>query len=283
LGISKVCEELSMTELQSRLLEMLKWFDEYCRANNLRYYVLGGTMLGAVRHKGFIPWDDDIDVGLPRRDYEKLAKLMKSKTGKYVLETPYTSESAFCYPYSKLYDTTTTLIENTREKLIRGIYLDVFPLDGIGNSKEEVHKNFLPIKILENFYLSRVCGIRKGRIWWKNLAAYIIGGIPDTIINNRKLRLKLDKLCRKFDYDKCRWVGNLMGNWLEKETVPKEVMGKPTEYDFENIKVYGAEHFDAYLKSLYGNWRQLPPKEKRITHHDFSYVNLHKSYIDFNP
>src|SRR5690554_3313505 len=99
--------EHMLSEIQSKLLQMLKWFDGFCRENNLKYYAVGGTLLGAVRHQGFIPWDDDIDVAMPREDYRELEKLMSGKKiGFYVLETQNSLERDFCYPYTKLYDTT---------------------------------------------------------------------------------------------------------------------------------------------------------------------------------
>lgn len=123
-----------MTEIQLKLLDMLKWFHEFCIENKLRYYALGGTMLGAIRHKGFIPWDDDIDVGMPREDYDKMIELVIDKQDeKYRLEKPLQNKD-FVYQYCKLYDTSTTLVENTRYKTKRGVYLDIFPLDGIGLS-----------------------------------------------------------------------------------------------------------------------------------------------------
>ena len=95
-----------MTELQSRLLEMLKWFHEFCTKNNLTYYAVGGTTLGAVRHNGFIPWDDDIDVGLPRPDYEKLKQIAKDKVNektKYYIEFP-SDKKEYAASYGKMYD-----------------------------------------------------------------------------------------------------------------------------------------------------------------------------------
>ena len=85
-----------MNELQIKLLQMLKWFHEYCAENSLRYYIIEGTVIGACRHKGFIPWDDDIDIGMPRADYNRLMKIFRKRIGDYVLETPYSkNESMF--------------------------------------------------------------------------------------------------------------------------------------------------------------------------------------------
>ena len=131
-----------MTELQQELLKILKWFHGFCVENNLRYYADGGTMLGAVRHKGFIPWDDDVDVCMPREDYNKLISLSASLPKPYVLETPQSEAKDFLYAFSKIYNTDTTLIEKGKKNIKRGIYLDVFPLDGLGNSEKEAKKNF---------------------------------------------------------------------------------------------------------------------------------------------
>ena len=124
-----------MTELQNRLLIMLKWFHEFCVEHNLRYFALGGTLLGAIRHKGFIPWDDDIDVGMPRADYNKLMELSDQIQSPYVLETPQSPAKDFIYAYCKLFNTDTTLIEKRKKNMKRVIYIDIFPLDGLGNDE----------------------------------------------------------------------------------------------------------------------------------------------------
>ena len=99
-------------------------------------------------------------------------------------------------------------------------------------------------------------------------------------IDNRNLRISIDKSCKEHDFDASQWVGNLMGAWGRKEIMPRGVLGEPTEYLFENLKIFGAEDFEGYLTSLYGNWRQLPPKEKQISHHDYSYMNLERGYLE---
>lgn len=264
-------------ELKQKLLNMLKWFHAFCKEHGLRYYALGGTMLGAVRHKGFIPWDDDVDLGMPRGDYEKLIDLTRDLKGKYVLETPYTKEKNFFYSFSKLYDTETTLVENTKYKIKRGIYLDVFPLDGIGDSYEESRNNYKKITRLNNLLMLKVAGFRKGRKLYKNLGVALFRIIP---LNPKKILYKLDKTCAALSFDDKAFVGNLTGAWGFREVVPYDVMGTPALYDFEDLQIYGAAKPDEYLTSLYGDWRKLPPIEKQVTHHDFIEINLNKSYLD---
>ncbi len=265
--------------LKEKLVAMFKWFHTFCEENGLTYYMLGGTMLGAVRHGGFIPWDDDIDIGMPREDYNKLALLLKEDMTqtKYVLETPDSSEKDFYYPFSKIYDTDTTLIENTKTKIKRGIYLDIFPLDGIGNSAEEGKKNFEKIQRMNQLLLLKVAGFRKGRSAFKNLGVALFRIVP---VSPKYILRKLVSLCGERSFYECSYVGNLVGAWGTRELMPREVMGHPTLYTFEDMQAYGAENADAYLTSLYGNWRQLPPVEKRVTHHDFVMIDLEKSYLE---
>lgn len=268
-----------LSPLQARLLEMLKWFHQLCEKNDIRYFVLGGTMLGAARHKGFIPWDDDIDVGLPRKDYEKLARLMANDDFlPYILETPYSKAKDYCFSYSKIYDTRTTLVENRRTEVVRGVFIDVFPLDGLGESYEECETNYAPINKKYDLLLTTVGGIRKGRSWYKNLAVIAARCVPHCLLDGKKLMIQLDKMCAKIDYDTSAWICNDMGAWRLKEAVPRSIMGKPTKYQFEDTFVYGAEDFDGYLTHLYGDWRRLPPKEKQITHHDFVSLDMNKPY-----
>ena len=270
-----------LNEMQIMMLDMIKWFHSFCLNNNIKYYVVGGTMLGAVRHKGFIPWDDDIDIGIPRKDYDRLVKdkdLLFKNEKRYFLESYLDENRDFEYPFAKLYDTQTTLVENCRCHTKRGIYIDVFPLDGIGSTKEEALLNFSPIQKRVNFLNTRICEIRKSRKFYKNIAILIARLIPNFILSNHKLIDNINSLCSKRDFDNSVYVGNLLGNWAKKEIMPKAYFGEPTLYDFEDTKVYGPEDFDNYLRNVYNDWRKLPPVEKQVSHHDFIYMNLHESY-----
>lgn len=273
-------EEHRLTEMQTALLAMLNWFDGFCREHGLNYYAVGGTLLGAVRHEGFIPWDDDIDVAMPRKDYEKLYELMNGQVfDHYVLETELSPEKDFCYPYAKLYDINTTLIEHCRKPLIRGLFLDIFPLDGVGKDVAQGKKWFARITKEYHFYLTRIAAIRKGRSLLKNLAVLVSRLIPSFIVDDVKLRQKLNKKCARFTLEESTYGGNLLGNWGEKELVPVKVIGEPKDYRFENMKIMGIEYYDEYLTHIYGDWRKLPPKEKQISHHDFVKLDLHNGYV----
>ncbi len=268
-----------LRSIQRKLLDMLEWFHEYCIANNIHYYAVGGTVIGALRHKGFIPWDDDIDIVIPREEYNRLIGKFNKPIDHYILESPYSENNDYLYTYAKLYDINTTLTEKTRYPCRRGVYIDVFPLDGIGMTEQEALANFKQVDRKNMFLMTRTCVIRKDRSWYKNASILVSCLIPSFAVNNKRLAISVDKLANSLNNDDATYVANLMGAYRTKEIVKKEFFGKPTLYEFENIEIFGPENYNEYLTQIYGNWKELPPEEKRYTKHDFLELNLDKSYL----
>lgn len=272
--------EHNLTPLQTKLLESLKWFDAFCKEHDLRYYAIGGTILGAMRHQGFIPWDDDIDLGMPRSDYEKLKEYAKTEKGRFRFETYDSEADDYCYPINKLYDSSTTLVEHKRTNIIRGVFIDIFPLDGIGDTLEEGYKNYPSIKKMYSFYLTMIAGVRKGRSFMKNAAVVACRLIPGFVVNQRAVRIKLNAKCAIYDFDKSKFGGNLLGAYWQREIIDLSLLGTPNYYPFEDMMIAGPEKADEYLTHVYRDWRKLPPKEKQVSHHDFVKLDLEKGYLD---
>lgn len=270
---------LILNPIQEKLLDMFLWFHNYCIDNNITYYAAGGTVIGAARHNGFIPWDDDIDIVIPRKDYNRLIKLFPEKVDHYYLESPYSENKDFLYSYTKLYDTNTTLIERGHIKCKRGVYIDIFPLDGIGTTYNEAIKNFRKVDLVNMFLRARTYAIRKESRLYKNLSILLLRCIPSVLVNNKKLSIYVDYLANSINNDQVDYVANLMGAYREKEIVKKELFGKPVLHNFENISIFIPERYDEYLSKLYGDWKKMPPIEKRKTNHDFVMIDLNKSYI----
>lgn len=266
---------MNIKHFQEKLVEMLGWFHNFCVEHNLTYYVSSGTMLGAARHQGMIPWDDDIDVIMPREDIKRLEQLMDN-TGRYVLESPTGEARDYLYSCHKIYDTTTTLVENTRAKIKRGIFLDIFPIDGMGNTEEEVQVHFNKIRRKLKLLNAKAYGYNKLMSFWKKVAIFIFRFIP---LNEKKLQKEVSELCQERSCSSYKLCGNPIGAYKTKEIMPMSIYGKPTLYDFDGIKVYGVEHADEYLTRLYGDWRKLPPEEKRISNHDFILLDLENGYL----
>ena len=268
-----------MNPLQTKLLEMLDWLSKYLKKNNLRYYIMGGTMLGAVRHQGFIPWDDDVDIIMPRKDYETLLEMLKEPVDHYVVESVNGPAKDFIYNYAKFYDTNTSMTDLAKTPVKRGVFIDVFPMDGIGNTMEESLKNYKKINFLHGLLAMKNCKIRKGRKLWKNLAAVCGWFLP---LRRKKLARKLDRKCAERSVEENKYVGYLTSSYRTREIMDKEIYGTPTPYQFESITVYGPEKYDEYLTNLYHDWRKLPPEDKRCSNHDFIDIDLNKPYMKSN-
>lgn len=270
-----------MTEQQRKLVDVLAWFHKVCEKYELRYYIIAGTMLGAVRHGGFIPWDDDIDVGMPRSDYERLRELAKDMPEKeYLFEFPGDESPEVSALFAKIYDTSTTLIEKRRYPIKRGIYIDIFPLDGIGNTMDEARRNYRPFYRNFALYLTITSAFLKRRSLKKNLAVLVGRFISPLFVKRRRLAKKVETLCKRFDFDESVLVSNLLGGAAYKGIVPRDYFGTPTMIAFEGLLVYGLEKPELYLSSMYGDYMKLPPEEKRISLHDASICDLDKSFLD---
>ena len=269
---------MTTKRMQEKLVPMLKAFHEFCVKHGLRYYISGGTCLGAVRHQGFIPWDDDIDVGMPRVDYNRFIELSKTEklAEHYVVEKPLDNED-YVYAFIKIYDTTTTLVENTANRLKRGVFLDVFPLDGAGNSLQESKKSYKKVNMQVNFLYAKVCAIRATRKFYKNAIIAVFRLLP---ISKKGLIKKIIRLSEQKSYDDYDWIINYVGGSGMGECLKKQHFGEPKLYNFEGLQVYGPNDADAYLTNLYGDYMKLPPEDKRVTNHDFIEIDFEKGYLD---
>ncbi len=269
-------------QLKTKLIDMLNYLDRVCEENGLRYYAIGGTFLGAIRHKGFIPWDNDIDVAMPRKDYYKFAEIVNADNSKYTVETPQSSSKDYLYSVAKLYDTTTTLIEKKKVKVKRGVYIDVFPMDGIADTSEAISANYKKIDIYNKIFAARTCAVRQQRSWWKNLAIIIVGALPEKLLSSKKLLMELDKMCAKEDFDAKVYVGVLLTQYGIKYIMPRSLFDESSRYQFEDTTIVGVSDYDRYLTMLFGDWHKLPPIEKRVEGHDYIFLDLEKSYLEGN-
>lgn len=252
--------------------EILKIFDQ----ENIRYYMQGGTMLGAVRHKGFIPWDDDIDIGVLRPDYDRFIKICEKYLPEHLKLRTYWDESYYHYYFSRIVDTRYHIKrEGGLEERLEELWIDIFPLDAMPRNRVvyTIHKWHL---ICYRFLYSVSCfnkiNIRRpGRPF---LHRIIIKFILTTRINklfacidSNKVLDKIDRILKKYKIDNNDEIINFMGdNHIRGYSKACYGYGIEQKYRFEDIELVGIKDYDYYLNVLYGDYMKLPPKEKRDIH-----------------
>lgn len=261
-------------------LEIVKSVINICEKNNLKYFMLGGTMLGAIRHKGFIPWDDDIDLGLPRKDYDKFLEIAPRELEANLKLTNYKTDPNYHYYITRILDVDTKVIEerieNEKEKYTNAS-IDIFPLDGTPNNI--ILRKIYFARVMYHRALMSLCykdsiDKKRQRTKKEKLLLWIMMKVPiDKLTTSYKQKNKIDKLLKKQDFYNSKYVGNIMGAYRTREIVPKEFYGNGKMYQFEDIEMNGLEKYDEYLKYTYGDYMKLPPENKRKTH--FKIIEIH--------
>ncbi len=270
-------------EWNSTILDTLKALINLCQKHNLRYYCCAGTAIGAVRHHGMIPWDDDIDVIMPRPDYDRLLEIAKHENlGKYEIVTPYNTESYPLY-FSKIVNRNTTLIEEKERPCIIGLFVDIFPLDATDDDVEKAkalqHKYTKVINQLNAISTHNTFGeyitLLSNKKTWGRFAIKTLGYFFRSKIRHRLIK-KMDEMSHLYDFDKAKNVQVYTGSYHEREIFPKEWLGKGKEFTFEDTTVLLPEEYDKYLRHFFGDYMQMPPVEQRVEKHLRYYLNMHK-------
>ena len=255
---------VDIKDFQYKILEIAFYFDEFCKKYDIEYYLMGGSALGAVRHHGFIPWDDDIDIGILRPDYDRMVEILKEKKQIGQLEAIGFELGNSLFPFVKIVNPDIYVKEEGTRDTQR-LWIDIFPFDGMG-------KSVFRIKLLN----TTVRPILKKLLWFANsqyytshprncrhiIWNYFWYGISKLCSPEFFIRL-LIRNCSRIKVSDSIYVED--STWGTK-AVPKEVFDEMREYRFETMTVKGFKDYDTYLRCIYGDYMTLPPEEKRVNH-----------------
>lgn len=251
----------SLQEIKKNEYAVLKYLDKVCREEKLRYWLAYGTLIGAVRHEGFIPWDDDIDVFMPRQDYIKFLSYMKKQDGRYKLSCIETVGRSYRYSYGKLHDSMTYVNESvTQGNCENGIWVDIFPIDGLGDEKSK------------DTQFNRIYENSKRINFFHTLNKYGLKGKILKLIGRTNINRYLNWTSGRHTFDESKYVAVLTTVIIPpyKPTIWKrEWFDKTVEMHFENGKFFVPGEYDKILKSVYGNYMELPPEDERVQGHSF--------------
>lgn len=260
-------KRLSLREMQAVLLELLTEFDRICKEYGLRYTLASGTLLGAVRHKGFIPWDDDADVYMPRPDYEKFMRII-AEDGVLPEHLAYSKDrgKGTYYCFAKLLDKRYR-IKTPNHIEVKYLYLDIFPIDGVAENEKERKRQYRK----ERYWTihAGICQWYTMDSWW-GFIAYVIGwwfylGVNLFLPRSLCVR-KMNELALKYEFGTTKMATcHNFGYW--GEAVPTEVYENYSEIEFEGRKFMAVSNYDLLLKNAFGDYMKLPSLKKQRSRH----------------
>ncbi len=264
-----------LRELQLVELEALKFFHNFCRKHDLTYYLCGGCLIGAVRHKGFIPWDDDTDVLMPRPDYEKFIELYKKEnpSERFVLVND--DESHFSGNiFATISDTNHTMVKDYQENMDtpHGVPLDIFPIDGLAEGKFARYIQYFWTMM---YSLFRAQTVPKNHGGLLGFGSKLLLGVFRKPKTRYRIWKYAEKRMTRYNFDDSSYVAELCaGFYFMKKVYPRSIYDGTVELTFEGEKFLAMKNYDEYLKIPFGNYMELPPKEERLPHHDIVKLEL---------
>ena len=266
-------KELTLQEIKEVEVNLLKLFHAFCVENNIRYFISHGTLLGAIRYGHFIPWDDDLDVLVPREDYNRLLKLFRDDE-RYQLFA-YEKNTSYRYPYAKLCDMTTRKVETGYNNGVElGIDIDVFPLDAWDDDLEKAKREAKRQK--RNMFCLGLT--KRERADSHNPAKRVVKGIVMALCKMRGSAYYVEKIMSgacKPEQTGSRYMGGK--SWCvygQRDIMDASIFSEAVELEFEGQKFFAPVGYDAFLTNLYGDYLPEPPVEKRKTHHSFKAYKL---------
>lgn len=272
-----------IADLQDKMLDILKYFINICDSHGLQYWAGGGTCLGALRHQGFIPWDDDLDVFMPRPDYEKFYRLWnKTESNKKYKLCRTTREKNYHHRVMQIVDLTTTFINkrSVNEDIEHGVYIDIIPMDAMAQSRLG-HLGQMKDSIVYSIYNVQTLPEFQGGKAMRWGTKIFLDAIKDPDKRYRKWKAA-EKRMTRYSWDKAKYAIELTTSFTSiNRPWPKEwFVGRRAE-PFEDIEICVPTGAEAYMTEVYGDFMKLPPKSEQIVKHNTVFIDIHKPYTEY--
>lgn len=263
-------KQIDLSDLKELQMQVMDVIDKFCRENNIRYFITAGTLIGALRHKGYIPWDDDIDIVMLRNDYEKFIAKFQNYSERYKVYSIETDINCH-YAYAKVYDNNTVFIEGHEGKRHEhiGINVDIFPLDYVTHNYDDAVRLKNKIKPYNTIMMVKTI-VWMDRGWGKNISLFFLKAFCSLFSFSWCVR-HIDRIARTYESNTdSRYVANaVIYAKGEREVLEREWFDSQIELPFEDRKYLAPVGADQYMRRLFGDYMQLPPKDKQVTHHSF--------------
>lgn len=241
-------KEISLKEMQKTELEMLIIIDAFCKKEDINYFLGCGCLAGAIIRKGFFPWDDDIDILMLREDYEKFIQKFKASNLKLLS----CKNVDYYYPFAKVVSTKTVAYEYKHKIKDYGVYIDVFPLDGVPNNMK-ISKYLNRLKKYKYLMMSQWGCYLEEQKWFVKMV-YKVLSLFTSFLPHNYFAKKLDKKCQKYSVKDCNKIGTVCHLLNENEIMDKKIFQSRVLVDFEGHKFYAPMAYKKYLNNLYGDY-----------------------------
>ena len=266
--------KLQLNETQQIALSILDNVAKVCDQQGIRYYLVFGTLIGAIRHKGFIPWDDDLDIMMPRPDHDKFVDYFLSHKEEFPNLKIFTPDINKKYPYmiTRVSDDRYRIVMDNEKPYGMGVFIDIYPYDGMGNSWKEAVRFQRRGDLLSSFCFQATRlhlekGITKSR--FRKIVKLPVF-LACKLIGKDFFQSKLKQIARQKPYDTTKYVGNAVwGSGGSITIYDRELFSDYCLVDFENRQFKAPIGYDRFLKHIYGDYMELPPEKSRVPHHGY--------------